>query len=85
MPLDYTRQPNGRRKVAIIGTGLAGLTAAHLLSQHPERFEVHVFEKADRFGLSAASIQFEGTDGRKRAIDSPMRLVQAGEFDLLNG
>jgi len=35
-------------KVAVIGSGLAGLTAAHLVSQPCEgdvEFEVHVFEK----------------------------------------
>ena len=36
-------------KVAVIGTGLAGLTAAHLLKQECEggdvNFEVHLFEK----------------------------------------
>lgn len=37
-------------KVAIIGSGLAGLTAAHLLARPVDnegdvRFEVHIFEK----------------------------------------
>lgn len=33
------------KKIAIIGTGLAGLTAAHFLKQRPE-FEITLFEKA---------------------------------------
>ena len=36
-------------KVAVVGTGLAGLTAAHLLTKECDRddvrFEVHLFEK----------------------------------------
>ena len=37
-------------KVAVVGSGLAGLTVAHLLSNTELRdleFEVHVFEKVD--------------------------------------
>lgn len=63
----------------MIGTGLAGLTTAHLLQQD-DRFEVHVFEKADRIGMSAASIEFQGQDGKRYAVDSPMRGIQAGEL-----
>lgn len=39
-------------KVAIVGSGLAGLTAAYLLAnvdQDEVEFEVHVFEKVCRF------------------------------------
>ena len=35
-------------KVAVVGSGLAGLTAAYLLTQQQQgdvRFDVHVFEK----------------------------------------
>lgn len=44
-----SRVANGPRtvKVAVVGSGLAGLTAAHLLSSSQSNvdFEVHVFEK----------------------------------------
>lgn len=69
------------RRVAIIGTGLAGLTAARLLSEEPgEKYEVHLFERADRIGMDAASIQVRGCDGRLHTVDSPMRAVQSGEL-----
>lgn len=46
-------------KVAVIGTGLAGLTAAHLLKQQCEgnkvKFEVHLFEKVGFKSLFHAS------------------------------
>jgi protoporphyrinogen oxidase len=36
-------------KVAVVGSGLAGLTAAHLLngSKSGVKFEVHLFEKVN--------------------------------------
>ncbi|KAI7852834.1 hypothetical protein BDC45DRAFT_443133 [Circinella umbellata] len=42
-------------KVAVIGSGLAGLTSAYLLSQN-EKFEPHIFEKGEKLGMDAASI-----------------------------
>lgn len=47
-------------KVAVIGSGLAGLSAAYLLTQgsieKDKKFEVHVFEKNSELGMDAASI-----------------------------
>lgn len=43
-------------KVAVVGSGLAGLTAAHLLTKPSEdddiKFEVHIFEKVRARALS---------------------------------
>jgi cation diffusion facilitator CzcD-associated flavoprotein CzcO len=37
---------SGRQKVAVIGTGMAGLVIAYILRNDPQgRFEVEVFEK----------------------------------------
>lgn len=47
-------------KVAVVGSGLAGLTAAYLLATKPEvtdsdvKFEVHLFEKVS--GLSTSRV-----------------------------
>ncbi|KAI9468926.1 MAG: Per1-like-domain-containing protein [Benjaminiella poitrasii] len=58
-------------KVAVIGSGLAGLTATYLLENNPDNFEVHLFEKGDSLGMDAASVSV----GPKKEfrIDVPMR------------
>lgn len=77
------RRRRHERRIAIVGTGLAGLTAARLLSESKEReYEVHLFEKADRIGMDAASIDVRGCDGRIHRVDSPMRAVQGGTFHI---
>lgn len=53
-------------KIAIIGSGISGLTAAHILSQ---KHEVHVFEKDQRIGGHTATIDVS-LDGRDYAIDT---------------
>lgn len=70
------RQVSKRRKVAIIGSGLAGLHAAYLLSETEElreRYDVHLFEKGDELGLDANSITVEG-----KRIDVPLRSFNGG-------
>ncbi|GAA99406.1 uncharacterized protein L969DRAFT_93868 [Mixia osmundae IAM 14324] len=75
-------------RVAVIGSGLAGLTAAHLLQKatargptgEDVRFEVHLYEKSQRLGLSSASVVFKDAQGRQRLIDTPMRSIQGGYY-----
>jgi hypothetical protein len=65
------------QKVAIIGSGLAGLHAAHLLSETAElrsRFDVHLFEANDQLGLDGSSISIDDV-----RIDVPLRSFNAGE------
>lgn len=66
-----------KTKVAIIGSGLAGLHAAHLLSEKAEvraRFEVHLFEASGQIGLDGSSIAVDDV-----RIDVPLRSFNAGE------
>ncbi|KAI8141588.1 hypothetical protein BJV82DRAFT_670499 [Fennellomyces sp. T-0311] len=65
-------------KVAVIGSGLAGLTAAYLLAQN-DAFEPHIFEKGDKLGMDAASISV-GSSQDKFRIDVPMRSFMSGYY-----
>ena len=39
-----------RKRIAVVGSGVAGLSAAYLLSR---RHEVHIFEREDSVGMDA--------------------------------
>ena len=54
------------KNIAIIGSGVSGLTAAHLLSK---KHNVTVFEKNDRIGGHTATVDVI-KDGEEFAIDT---------------
>ncbi|GHG03046.1 NAD(P)/FAD-dependent oxidoreductase [Thalassotalea marina] len=54
------------RNIAVIGSGISGLTAAYLLSQ---KHNVTVFEKAEKIGGHTATVDVE-VDGEHYAIDT---------------
>ncbi len=54
------------KKIAIIGSGIAGLSCAHLLHK---KYEITVFEKNNYIGGHTATIDIQ-VDGVKRAIDT---------------
>ncbi|KAJ3576282.1 hypothetical protein NP233_g529 [Leucocoprinus birnbaumii] len=75
-------------KVAIVGSGLSGLTAAWLLARplknQDVNFEVHLFEKADSLGMDAASTSLNSSELDKQwRIDVPMRAFQGGYYPQL--
>lgn len=56
-----------RRKIAVIGSGVAGLTAAHVVQADAD---VTVFEADDRIGGHADTHEVSSGDGRMLAIDT---------------
>ncbi|KAF5392565.1 hypothetical protein D9757_002116 [Collybiopsis confluens] len=74
-------------KVGIIGSGLAGLTAAYMLSSHSSEeviFEVHIFEKSSTLGMDSSSISLPVPAQRREwRIDVPMRSFQGGYYKQL--
>ena len=56
-----------RLRVAVVGSGVAGLTAAHILAR---THEVTLFERDDRLGGHANTIAVRAADGREVALDT---------------
>ena len=63
-------------RIAIIGSGIAGLGAAWLLGRE---HEVTLFERHDAPGMGAFNISLE-TAGGCRRIDVPLRVFKAGYY-----
>ncbi|KAI8987992.1 hypothetical protein BDF20DRAFT_853270 [Mycotypha africana] len=71
--------------VAVIGSGLAGLTAAYLLEKNNhehQQIHVHLFEKSSTLGMDAASVSV-GHEKKKFRIDVPMRSFMSGYYSHL--
>ncbi|GAA5883872.1 hypothetical protein JCM3774_003771 [Rhodotorula dairenensis] len=72
-------------KVAVVGTGLAGLSTAYMLSHckasdasgRPLRVEVHLFDRSESIGMDTASLSIKSDDESFR-VDVPMRSINGG-------
>ncbi|KAL7268813.1 hypothetical protein RUND412_008544 [Rhizina undulata] len=74
-------EPNNKIRVAVIGSGLAGLTTAYLLNgDGQQRYEVEVFEMAETPSLDAASVTVADSHGRSERLDVPMRGFAGGFY-----
>ena len=60
------RNKNSRKKIAIVGSGISGLTAAYKLAEH---HDVHVFESESRIGGHTATKKVH-IDNRDYLIDT---------------
>ena len=58
-----------RPTVAVVGSGVAGLTAAHLLQR---RYDVHLFEADERLGGHAHTHDVALTSGRVAGLDTAL-------------
>jgi predicted NAD/FAD-binding protein len=54
-------------KIAIIGTGISGLTCAYLLNR---RHDITVFEASENIGGHTATVDIQMPDGEQQAIDT---------------
>ena len=72
---------NHRHKpsLAVIGTGIAGLSAAYLLK---DDYQVTVFESQARAGMGAHSVDYT-SHGITRRIDIPLRIFCRGYYENL--
>ena len=55
-------------KIAVVGSGIAGMTTAHLLAE--QRHDVHLYESSYRLGGHTATVDVEDADGKLLAIDT---------------
>lgn len=67
--------------IAVIGGGIAGLTAAHALARGG-RHRVTLFERASAPGFTAASVSVPGPQGAVR-VDVPLRVFYPGYYPTL--
>ncbi|MGK3944977.1 FAD-dependent oxidoreductase [Streptomyces sp. RP5T] len=58
-----------KKRVCVIGGGISGLSAAWMLSRHPDRFEVELWEKNDHLGGNAMTVEIPQDDGTSIPID----------------
>ncbi len=66
-------------KIAVVGSGIAGLSAAWLLSQNDQ---VTIFEKFGQLGMDAHSLEVQGEQASAR-IDVPLRVFFDGFYPNL--
>lgn len=72
-------------KVAVVGSGMAGLVTAHLLQQdHRQRFSVKVFESGNTLSLDSASVSVSNAARTSSdRVDLPMRAFAGGFYNNL--
>lgn len=66
-------------RLAIIGTGIAGLSASWLLR---DSYDITIFESADRAGMGAHTINYD-VNGTTHRVDIPLRIFCKGYYDHL--
>ncbi|WDK09215.1 hypothetical protein CGRA01v4_00493 [Colletotrichum graminicola] len=69
-------------RVAVVGTGLAGLTAAYLLqNDEQQRYAVTLLEQAESLSFDSASVAIrDERSGHVERVDLPMRALAGGYY-----
>ncbi|KAK6224542.1 hypothetical protein QIS74_02869 [Colletotrichum tabaci] len=69
-------------RVAVVGTGLAGLTTAYLLQNDEQRrYAVTLFEQAESLSFDSASVAIrDERSGHVERVDLPMRALAGGYY-----
>jgi len=78
-PFDMSSKMEGqkRKRVLIVGAGAAGMSCAHHLSEHPDKFEVTIVDAVDYCGGQAYSIPL---DKEKTGASWLNQGVQGGSY-----
>lgn len=71
---------DNKPKLAVIGTGLAGLTSAYLAKS---KYSVTVYESQSRAGMGAHVVDYV-SNGIESRIDIPLRIFSPGYYQNLN-
>jgi predicted NAD/FAD-binding protein len=69
-----------RETCAVVGSGLGGLTVAHLLST---KYNVTIIEKAKLIGMDVASLTVKDNNSNPVRIDAPMRSISPDYYPTL--
>ena len=85
--VSYDDGPGGGKRIAICGSGIAGLSAAWILSQDA-RNTITIFEFRDTLGMDADSIDLQltpkpGQPPKTVRVDAPPRAFSAGYYPTL--
>jgi len=77
--------PARQLRVAVVGSGMAGLVTAYLLRRDPEKkYHVTIFEEGKRLSLDSASLSVTNlTRGCTERVDLPMRAFAGGFYGNL--
>jgi hypothetical protein len=86
-PHPMTSQPPSTQRVAIVGSGIAGLTAAWLLSRD-STFQVTLIESEPSLGMDAHSFDMaqalpDGSAGSTQRLDMPLRVFSESYYPNL--
>lgn len=65
--------------LAVVGTGLAGLSAAYLLK---DKYDVTIFESQAKAGMGVHTLNYE-SNGQRARIDVPLRIFCKGYYQNL--